>query len=88
MSRKHRAKHGGAKHAGAKQARAGQERTQAPGQRAVAVTSPTIVWEAHVFGSGGYQTASRFLLQGVIEAGSDVDVRPLWEPDTMRRLND
>jgi hypothetical protein len=88
MSRKHRAKHGGTKHASARQARAAEQRTQAPTKRPAAVTSPTIVWEAHVFGSGGYQTASRFLLQGVIAAGSDVDIRPFWEPDAMRRLDD
>jgi hypothetical protein len=58
-----------------------------PARREVAVTSPTIVWEAHVFGAGGYQTASRFLLQGLIAENADVDVRPFWATDEMRQLD-
>jgi hypothetical protein len=46
--------------------------------RRAVVTSPTIVWEAAVFGAGGYQSASRFLLQGLIEAESDVEINPFW----------
>src|ERR1041385_6774393 len=47
--------------------------------RSVAVTSPTIVWEAHVFGAGVYQTASRFLLQGLLAEGAPTDLaRVIW----------
>jgi hypothetical protein len=64
-----------------------QRRAPSAAQRTVAVTSPTIVWEAHVFGAGGYQSASRFFLQGLIASGADVDVRPFWATDEMRQLD-
>jgi hypothetical protein len=58
---------------------AGHRPAAAPvGTRSAAVTSSTIVWESAVFAAGGYESASRFLLQGLLAAGADVDLRPLW----------
>jgi hypothetical protein len=62
-------------------------RAQRAVQRKLSLSSPTVVWEGVVFSSGGYQTASRFLLQGLIEAGTDVEVRPFWTTGEVRRLD-
>ena len=47
-------------------------------------TVPGVVWEANVFGAGGYESAARFLLKGLIEAGADVHIRPFWGDGTLR----
>jgi hypothetical protein len=51
-----------------------------------AAPAPALVWESTIFGAGGYDSAARFLLKGLIEAGADVQIRPLWGPDSLREL--
>jgi hypothetical protein len=52
-----------------------------------AAPAPALVWEANVFGAGGYESAARFLLKGLIEAGADVQIRPFWGDNTLRGLD-
>lgn len=49
-----------------------------------AAAAPGVVWEANIFGAGGYESAARFLLKGLIEAGADVHIRPFWGDGTLR----
>jgi hypothetical protein len=64
-------------------ARADVRATSSAPARAAA-PAPEVVWEANVFGAGGYESAARFLLKGLIEAGADVSIRPFWGAETLR----
>jgi hypothetical protein len=44
------------------------------------------LWEAHVFGAGGYESAARFLIGGLIDAGVDVEISPYWDSADLREI--
>ena len=49
---------------------------------------PPLLCEASLFGQGGYEFGNRFIVDGLIVAGIDVELRPFWSNVDIREVDD